>query len=333
MRSVRNLGFVFALFALATAKVFVLMACGDEASSSDAGSAGDGASSGDAGNNAEGSSGEASSFHDASSGIPDGNSGSTDGPDGGSEGAGDSPTSPGSDGGAGSEGGPFACNLLLGVSATGEWFTPYFVDDVPAGTWEAVTREHEYLEYWAGLSPDTGGVTGGAVRSDIWTTPPAPACTQGATSPGRAVFVAFAETSNPTYNDYADAGDPAIRSNWELALEKVIAMIQSKYPSVTRIELMSMIRGPGPPPVSGTDCQPAATTTHEDVVEPWVDDAFAAEALQHPALVFVAPRFYVGACNWFSNAGDTAGTGPHFVDGGQPQSVAQEVSAYYNANP
>jgi hypothetical protein len=72
---------------------------------------------------------------------------------------------------------------------------------------------------------------------------------------------------------------------------------------------------------------PAATTTHEDTVGPWLDDAIDTVAANHPQLVTVVPKFYVGACNWYDQVG------PHFLPGGMPIPVATEIAAYYKDHP
>ena len=136
----------------------------------------------------------------------------------------------------------------------------------------------------------------------------------------------FAATDNTTYNDYSNLSDPTVLANWESILTTGVATIRGKYPSVKRLEIMSMVRGPGTSG-PGTECQPAATTNHEDVVEPWIDNAIAAVAKAQPTLVFAAPKFYVGNCSWFANGG------PHFINGGSPNLVAQMIAAYYNQHP
>jgi hypothetical protein len=154
-------------------------------------------------------------------------------------------------------------------------------------------------------------------------------CTQNDKAPDRIVWVAYAETTEPgnslysTYNDYANLDDPTVLANWVSILKQGVTTIQGKYPSVKRVEIMTMIRSP-----EGTDCMAAATTNHEDVVEPWVDNAIAEVAQDEPTLVFAAPKIYVGSCSWFATDG-----GPHFLPGGQPAAVAALVAAYYNANP
>jgi len=171
-------------------------------------------------------------------------------------------------------------------------------------------------------------------NDSIWTQPFDPPdagvphkCVANSTSPDRVIVVVFATNTDTTYNDFANPSDPTVEASWVTILGTIVTTIQAKYPSAKRIELMTMIRGPGTSG-PGTDCMPAATTTHEDIVEPWVDNAIATVAQNHPSLVFAAPKFYVGACSWFATDG-----GPHFLPGGQPGLVAQMVAAYYTLHP
>jgi hypothetical protein len=231
----------------------------------------------------------------------------------------------GSDGGGGDRdaGGPpsYACTLVLGVSATGEWIDQGgFLDLVDGARFEARTKTHAFVELWPG---DTM----------VWTQPfnpggPAPqpggaprACAEHPDAPDRVLFVAYTDPHNPTYQS---------QSGWETALEQDIATLQAKYPSVTRIELLTMVRGPlmkgGMTYPGGFNCDPSL---EEDIVAPHVDQAIAAEAARHPGLVFAGPKFYVGDCSWWTPSG--AGRGPHFVPDGQPALEAQKIADYYGA--
>ena len=87
-------------------------------------------------------------------------------------------------------------------------------------------------------------------------------CTQGSKAPDRIIWVIFEPTTLTQYNDYANVNDPTVIANWVTAIKAGLVTIQAKYPSVKRIEVMTMIRGPGTTG-PGTDCQPAATTDHE----------------------------------------------------------------------
>jgi hypothetical protein len=179
--------------------------------------------------------------------------------------------------------------------------------------------EHEYLTLYANAN------------DPIWTDPfdPNPGtphpCAQDSKAPDRIIWIVFEPSNLTEYNDYTNLNDPTVVANWVTALKAGLTTLVAKYPAVKRIEIMTFPRGPGDAG-PGTDCEPAATTDHEDVVEPWVDNAIAEVAADQPTLVFAAPKFYVGNCDWFANGG------PHFLDGGQPGLVAQMFAAYYKLN-
>jgi hypothetical protein len=227
-------------------------------------------------------------------------------------------------GGGGDDGGgtaSYTCTLILGVSATGEWIDEGGFFDLVDGTrFEARTKAHEFIETWpsdtmvwaqpfnpAGPAPQPGG--------------PPHACAESASAPDRVLLVAYTDPKNTTYQ-----GQPG----WETALEQDIAAIRAQYPSTTRIELLTMVRGPlmqgGTTYPGGYNCDKAL---EEDIVAPYVDQAIAAEATKHPALVFAGPKFYVGDCSWWTPSG--AGRGPHFVPQGQPALEAEKIADYYRA--
>jgi hypothetical protein len=216
----------------------------------------------------------------------------------------------------------FTCTLILGLSSTSDWIYGGDYFSLVDGTkWESITKHEEYLQDW------------GNPNDPVWSQAFDPAdasmahtCMKDSESPDRVIFVAFTSTADSTYNDYSNVNDPTVLANWVAGLETVVTTIQGKYPHVKRIELMTFIRGPGTSG-PGMDCMPAATTDHEDMVMPWVDNAIATVAQNQPQLVTIAPKFYVGDCSWFSDVG------PHFLPDGKPDLVAAEVAAYYNAHP
>ena len=212
--------------------------------------------------------------------------------------------------------------MLLGLSATAEWF-PSFVTDIGGATWEGIMREHEYVEYWAGLMPD---MLNGAPRPDVWTMPPTPMCAKNSAMPDRVVFIAFSATTNPTYGNYANPSDPTVTANWVKAIELVVGKIQMHWPIVKRIELMTFPRSPTSAP--NGDCSPMATSNHEQIVIPSLDDAIAQVVQNHPALVAATPKFYVGNCNWFNGPNSA-----HFAAGGNATAVAQMFADYYKTHP
>lgn len=208
--------------------------------------------------------------------------------------------------------------MILGVSATGEWVNQGGFYKLVDGTrWEARTREHAYahlwptdMTFWTAPFDPAVGPTGTPTGM------PAHACSQGSTSPDRVVFIAFEAIADAAYHT---------QMAWQMNFEQVVTAIQSHYPGVKRIELMTMVRGPGTTG-PGTSCG-----TDEDIIQPYIDSAITAVAMNHAQLVVAAPKIYVGACNWFD------GTGPHFCANGacagKPDLVAKLIADYYKAHP
>jgi hypothetical protein len=211
--------------------------------------------------------------------------------------------------------------LFLGLSASGEWVNQGgFFNLVDGTVFEARTKAHESIELWPA---DTA----------VWTQPldpggppPQPggtphACAHNSMAPDRVLFTAYMDPKNVAFQTQAA---------WEMALEQDVAAIQMHYPSVKRIELLTMVRGPlmqrGMTFPGGFNCN---TALQEDIVPPYADMAIAAVARKHAGLVVVGPKFYVGSCMWWSTK--AAGRGPHFLPDGMPALEAQTIADYYKS--
>ena len=90
------------------------------------------------------------------------------------------------------------------------------------------------------------------------------------------------------------------QAEWEARLEALVATLRVKRPGARRIELMTMLRGPG-----NQSCGSDMTVVHD-----FVDQAVAAVAARHTHLVAVAPRVELATCAPFLNGG------PHFTEAG-----------------
>jgi hypothetical protein len=88
----------------------------------------------------------------------------------------------------------------------------------------------------------------------------------------------------------------------------------SKFPGIKRIDLMTLLRAP-----NNVSCG-----NNESVVQPFIDQAIAAEVAKHPELVHAAPKFFAPSCSVFTNGG------PHFTAAGV-KTVAGVYGAYYAA--
>ncbi len=90
------------------------------------------------------------------------------------------------------------------------------------------------------------------------------------------------------------------REAWQEGLSAVVTNIRARYPGVKRIDLLTMLRGPG-----NRTCGSEMT-----VVAPYVDEAVATVAAKFPGLVVAAPKVEVQSCDVFTKGG------PHFTDAG-----------------
>jgi hypothetical protein len=169
----------------------------------------------------------------------------------------------------------FVCTQIMGVSVTGNWFGAGFEEGIDGTRWQALWRSHAFVELWADPA------------SDLWTMKPQSPCAQRSDNPDRVIFTGV----NWEYKT---------REAWQDKLSAVVETVQKKYPGVRRIDLLTMLRGPG-----NRTCGSSMT-----VVEPYVDEAVAAVVARAPGLVFAGPKVTAESCDVFTKGG------PHFTDAG-----------------
>lgn len=205
----------------------------------------------------------------------------------------------GTDGASGSSGSPsgksYTCNLVLGVSITRDWFLGGFENYVDGAKWEAMAPDGtgmSFVELWA----NPNGAT--------WSFAKLSPCATNPTQPERVIFTGV----NWTYTT---------AQQWVTALEGFVATVQTKFPSVQEIDLMTMLRAPNN--MTGPGC-----TSTEDVVQPFIDAAIQTVVANHPQLVRAAPKLYAPSCDVFT------GGGPHLTDDGK-STVAKIYGDYYGA--
>jgi hypothetical protein len=169
----------------------------------------------------------------------------------------------------------FVCTQIMGVSVTGDWFGAGFENGIDGSRWQALWRSHAFLEVWADPA------------SDLWAMKPQSPCAQRSDNPDRVIFTGV-------------SWEYKTREAWEGKLSAVVGTIRNKYPGVRRIDLLTMLRGPG-----NRSCGSPMT-----VVEPYVDEAVAALVERAPGLVFAGPKVEARSCDVFTKGG------PHFTDAG-----------------
>jgi hypothetical protein len=197
----------------------------------------------------------------------------------------------------------FVCNQVMGVSVTGDWFTAGFESALDDGRWQVVSQSHAYIDLWADPA------------NAVWSIAPVSACALNADNPDRVLFTGC----NWTYTTVGE---------WTTAFTAVVEDLKAKYPGLKRIDLMTMLRGPGNKVcdfVLGEGAEPIPGST-EVVVEPWIDEAIANVVAAYPGFVTAAPAFYAPTCDVFSFGG------PHFSEGGDAL-VAKVFSDYYSTEP
>jgi hypothetical protein len=169
----------------------------------------------------------------------------------------------------------FTCTEIIGVSVTGDWFSAGFEKGLDGSRWQARWRQHAFVDQWAD------------VASDLWTMNPQSPCANGAADPDHVIFTGV-------------QWEWKTREAWEAGLRAVVARIREKHPGVKRIDLLTMLRGPG-----NRSCGSDMT-----VVPAYVDEAVAAVVARAPGMVFAGPRVEVESCDVFTKGG------PHFTDEG-----------------
>lgn len=223
---------------------------------------------------------------------------------GGASGGASAGTTQGGSGGAGSVG-PFSCTLVLGLFTTSQWFNgtdpggadkTFLQDGVDATKWEGKMKKYSYVEKWA--DP----------KSDLWDIPMANPCAANSTTPDRAVFVSF----SPSTKD---------QPSWEKLLNSVMTNIQTKYPSVKEIDLLTMGRAP-----NNMLCPNNSDV--DTIIAPYEDAALQAVADASHGLIKVGPKYYVPDCDnsyIFANDTDYTTTASNYI--------ATEMATYYIAHP
>jgi hypothetical protein len=196
----------------------------------------------------------------------------------------------------------FTCNLLIGNSTTQQWFDGGFLtySGIDPTHWELYWVAHHYIDLWA--NPDDAG----------WATPfdMGHTCATDSATPDRVIFIVTYAPPYPTEATY--------QANTTSVVDNIIA----KYPTVKRIELMTLIRSPGN--VGTCSSQP----NNEQSIPAQEDQAIAAVAA-NPAfagLAFALPPFYVPSCS------DFVANAPQYTTAGATD-IANVYGAYYAARP
>jgi hypothetical protein len=191
----------------------------------------------------------------------------------------------------------FVCNQVTAMTLTREWFEAGFQQNpgIVDARWQLKAREHGYITEWA--NPN----------SDFWNEMIESPCSNGSTNPDHVVL---------TVLSWAPACC-VTQPEWDAQITAAITNLKAKYSALKRIDLMTVIRGPG-----NMLCPTPPATDETIVIPPALDAALAAATTKFPNLVFVAPKFEAPNCAAFS------GGGPHLTTAGNT-AVAKLISAAF----
>ena len=185
----------------------------------------------------------------------------------------------------------FTCSWVLGIHTTGEWYAAGFETIVDDARWQASGLEMAQFEW---KNAGFGG----------WNSAPTSPCAMNSKTPDRIVFTGV------------DGSTTAAQFLPEY--EAVINNIKTKFPSVKRIDLMTLARAPG-----NMECK-GANRSGSSWIRPGQDEAIAMEVAKYPGFVFATPKFEVKACSDF-------GLCPH-INAAANALVAMENAQFFIAN-
>jgi hypothetical protein len=182
---------------------------------------------------------------------------------------------PGGQPAAAAAGSGYRCTQVIGVSVTGDWWNAGFEKGINGDRWQVLWRKQAFVDLWADPA------------NELWQVPLQSPCAEGSADPDRVIFTAV---------NWKFTGE----QEWHAALDRAVTTLKGKYPSLRRIELLTMLRSPG-----NASCGDPKT-----VVQPYVDAAVAKVAAASGGLAVVAPKVYAPSCDAFIKGG------PHFTEAG-----------------
>jgi hypothetical protein len=162
--------------------------------------------------------------------------------------------------------GPFVCSWVLGIHTTQEWFQAGFLNVVDPTRWEASGIESAQFGWQD-------------ANSGLWTQAfsSATSCAKNARTPDRIVFCGV-DSASTTVAQFLPE------------YVKVVDNIKTKFPSVKRIDLMTLARAPGDKECIG------ANRSGSSYIKAAQDDAIAMTVAMYPGFVFSTPKWEVQSC-------------------------------------
>ena len=174
----------------------------------------------------------------------------------------------GSSPGSGPSSSDFVCSWVLGIHTTQEWFVAGFENIVDNARWECSGIEMAQFG-WA--NPN----------STLWQSPIDSPCTTSSKTPDRIVFTGVDSVSTTV-------------AEFLPQYVSVVNIIKTKFPSVKRIDLMTLARAPGDMECIG------ANRSGSSYIKPAQDEAIAMMVAMYPGFVFATPKWEVKSCSDFT---------------------------------
>lgn len=217
--------------------------------------------------------------------------------------------------------GPFTCSMYIGAYLSMEWWNQGFQNGVDDSKWQLKWHHHGHITEWAKPESPFWLDTGNA-NDDSMGAPINSKCAQNSDAPDRIVFLALS---------WALTSETA----WTQALDADIANIKSKYPSVKRVDVMTMIRCPknmqcNPKAKLGTPDSDTNASIQDCQVPAFADAAIAKLIAANPGYVALGPQFESTMCN--APADSPNHNGAHMTDADN-KIAAMKMAAFYAAKP
>lgn len=189
--------------------------------------------------------------------------------------------------------GPYTCSLVIGISATGDWFKAGFEQIVDNDRWQLMAVHSAFINYWA--DP----------KHAIWGSKPTSACKVNANNPDRVILTVL-----------SNHWETWTVEQWTAPIIAAMKNFKAKYSNLRNLELATFVRSPGDKPC------PLGDTFRQYDLAP-ADEAFQKVAAMYPELVTVAPKVHVDSCADYNNHP------PHLQLAGPASRAAMKMGAIY----
>ncbi len=193
--------------------------------------------------------------------------------------------------------GPFTCSLVVGISATGDWFKAGFEKIVDNDRWQLMAVHSAFINYWADAN------------HKIWDSKPSSPCTKNADNPDRVILTVLSLH-----------WEKASVDEWSAQIAAAVKNFKARYSNLANVELATFVRSPGDKP-----CPLGDTFRAYDLTP--ADQAFARTAAELPDLVTVAPKVAVDSCD------DYANHPPHLPAGPAARAAVKMGAIYQESAP